>query len=139
MPKIFSIFCISATISALQNKWKKCIGLDVSSSSIAVAPNCDQFIFTESNRIKHMATSKCIIPENHDTNASLTLTSNCEVPDTIFQYTENQELKHVLTGYCMHVAIDVEDPLNGSPYVIDPICNHTNLRIFAGKRRIFVL
>ena len=67
-------------------------------------------------------------------NASLTITSNCEVIDTIFQYTENQELKHLLTGYCIHVAGDIDDPTTGIPYVIDPVCNHTNLRIFAGNK-----
>ena len=108
--------CVIVTKSTISNQWNKCIGWDVSTEQIIVTSNCDQFILTESNRIKHVTTGNCLIPENLLVNVKLTLTTDCEEPNAIFQYTESQQLRHVMTGYC-------DDPPVGSLYVIGSDCS----------------
>ena len=116
---------VAVTKSTILNQWNKCIGWDVSTDKIIVTSTCDQFILTESNRIKHVTTGNCLIPESQTLNAKLTLTTDCEEPNAIFQYTGSRQMKHVMTGYCVQVYGGIADPPLGilHHYVIHSDCN----------------
>ena len=131
--------CVTATTSFISNQWGKCMGWNESTDSISVTSNCDKFIFTESNRIKHLVTGSCIIPESHDLNAKLRLTSRCEELDTIFQYTENERLEHLMTGYCVQTRGAAENSSVGNHYLIHFACKNRNSRFFAGKKFVCFL
>ena len=114
----------------------KCIGWSNVTENIVVSPSCDLFIITETNRIKHVATRKCIKAENLNHNAELILTSNCEELDTVFQYTKDFNFKHALTDKCVHVLGGSLNPSIGQHYVIHSGCDEIKLQFvmnFTGK------
>ena len=106
----------------LVNFWGTCLALDIPTNSLVISLQCDQFVFTEENRIRHLITGKCIAPESLSTNAKIVGTSDCAEMDSIFQYTDVQQLKHVATGHCMQPSVETDNPSTGTNYVIRQSC-----------------
>ena len=104
------------------NSWGKCLTLDSQSNYFVVGSACDQFVFTETNRLRHIISGKCLIPESLSSNSKITLTSNCDDDYSIFQNTDTMNLKHVLTGYCLQASEETDDPSIGTSYILHPNC-----------------
>ena len=106
----------------IANFWGICLSLDISTNNLVLSSECDKFAFTEENRIRHLKTGKCIATESLLTNAKIVLSSDCAGVDSIFQYTDVQQLKHVASNYCVQASVETDNPSIGTDYIIQQSC-----------------
>ena len=106
----------------IANFWGICLSLDMTTNTFVLSSKCDKFVFTEENRILHLKTRKCIAPESLSANARIIVTTDCVGLDSIFQYTDVQQLKHVATNYCVQASVETDNPSIGTNYIIQQSC-----------------
>ena len=76
------------------------------------------------NRLKHISSRKCVVPENMSDNSKLILANNCNDINSIFQQTAALLIKHVNSGMCIYPSGGGTNPQIGTELVMNVDCNN---------------
>ena len=91
---------------------------------------CDTFALTPHNRLRHLSTRTCVVPDELSSNSKLKLTSNCDDINSVFQQTATLQLRHVNSGFCVYQLGAIPNPPLGTDIIINDKCDSEVKKVF---------
>ena len=113
----------------IRNAWANCAKYDEISETLKISSVCDKFVLTPDNRLKHLSSKACVVPESISNNSKLKLDTNCDNIDSVFQQTATLHLKHVNSGMCIYPSGGVANPTTGTELVMNENCDRVVQKI----------
>ena len=120
---------IVAAVFPIYNAWGKCVKYHQPWKIFEMSSICDKFMLTSHNRLVHLPTKSCVVPENISNNSKLTLDASCDHINSVFRQTPDLQLKHVSSGMCIYPTGAVSNPPVGTDLVINENCHNGVQRI----------
>ena len=112
------------------NIWGNCVAFDESSKTFQISSACDTFALTPNNRLKHLSSNSCVVPQNLSHYYTLKLNANCDHINSVFQQTGLLQLKHVDSGMCIYPQGGGANPPVDTELVLKETCDNEVQAVF---------
>ena len=117
-----SLFFLAKTFP-IRNAWTNCAEYDTTLQGFKISTVCDKFVLTPDNKLKHLPSNSCVIPESTSDQSKLKLDPKCNDINSVFQQTAAVQLKHVNSGMCIYPLRGGTNPPTGTELVINENCD----------------
>ncbi|XP_065071404.1 uncharacterized protein LOC135696062 isoform X1 [Rhopilema esculentum] len=105
-----------------------CLAINNKTHSLHLDRACnDRFRWSTFKTILHIASSRCLMPENGKDDAKIIATKDCNNPSTAFMLSGNHSLQHIGTKKCLHPYWGCPVPSQGETVVLHAACNQERL------------